>query len=72
MRGLKTFGAAASVAALLSGVAAPSAYALSDAQVEAVRAAAAKEQPKVVAQRAFARDAQFVFSHLAPQQTGRR
>jgi amidohydrolase len=51
MRGLRTLGVAAGFAALLSGFGAPSAYALSDAQVEAVRAAAAREQPKVVAWR---------------------
>lgn len=51
MRGLKAFVSAASVAALLSTMAAPTAYALDAGQVEAIRAAAASEQPKVVAWR---------------------
>jgi len=51
MRLLNKVGAAIGVAALLSAAAAPSAYAVDQATVEAVRAGAARLQPKVVAWR---------------------
>lgn len=51
MRLFRKFGAAAAIAAILSAATAPSAYALDSATVEAVRTAAAAQQPKVVAWR---------------------
>lgn len=48
MRFLKMFGAAAGLFAMLSMLIAPAAYALDQATVEAVHAAAARQQPKVV------------------------
>ncbi len=48
MRLLKKVGAAIGIAALLTAASAPSAYALDQATVEAVRASAARLQPKVV------------------------
>ncbi len=51
MRGFNRFGLVAGLAAMLSVTTAPSAYALDQGQVEAIRAAAAKAQPRVVAWR---------------------
>lgn len=51
MRLLKKVGAAIGVAALLTAASAPPAYALDQATVEAVRASAARLQPRVVAWR---------------------
>lgn len=51
MRDFRRFGLVAGLAAMLSVTTAPTAYALDQGQVEAIRAAAAAQQPKVVAWR---------------------